>query len=171
MGEYQAELASQENLLETGVLRLHNVYGPPCELSPEKSQVIPALIRKAIRCPDEEFVVWGSGNQRRAFLFVEDAVDGLLRLAERGMDQGVIQIGPDASISIREIAERVVDISGKSIDIHYDTDRPEGDMDRAADWSRAKNILNWKPRIAIDQGLNKTYNWCQEWLDEHELIS
>ena len=77
-----------------GVLRLHNVYGPFCELSPEKSQVIPALIRKALRFPKEEFLVWGSGNQRRAFVYVDDVVDALVSVVESGMNQGAIQIGP-----------------------------------------------------------------------------
>ncbi|MBT5271591.1 MAG: NAD-dependent epimerase/dehydratase family protein [Candidatus Marinimicrobia bacterium] len=160
MGEYEAELAAQEGLLDVGILRLHNVYGPPCELDPEKSQVIPALCRKAIMHSTEPFVVWGSGNQRRAFVYVDDVVDALVLVLERGMNQGVIQIGPSESISISEIANKVVALSGKDIEIEYDTNRPEGDMDRTADWSKAKEILGWEPRIQIDEGLQKTYEWC-----------
>lgn len=160
MGEYQAELAMKEGLLEVGLLRFHNVYGPHCETSPEKSQVIPSLIRKAHNYPHEEFVVWGSGRQRRAFVYVSDAVDALLAVADRGMNQGVIQIGPDFSTSIREIAEQVVSASGKRIDIRYDTDKPEGDRDRAADYSRARELLDWQPHVSIAQGIARTYSWC-----------
>ena len=78
MGEYECKLAQKEDAIETGILRLHNVYGPPCEMSPEKSQVIPALCRKAINYPKEEFIVWGTGNQRRAFLYVDDVVDAIV---------------------------------------------------------------------------------------------
>jgi nucleoside-diphosphate-sugar epimerase len=162
MGEYQAELALREGLLNVGLLRLHNVYGPHCETSPEKSQVIPSLIRKAIRFPEEPFVVWGSGRQRRAFVYVDDVVNALLRVAERGMNRGVIQIGPDSSSSIREVAGKVAAVSGKSITIRYDESRPEGDFDRAADWSKAREVLGWKPQVSLDEGLARTYAWCED---------
>lgn len=161
MGEMGCELAMKEKLLDIGVLRFHNVYGPHCEMSPEKSQVIPSLIRKALRYPQEEFVVWGSGRQRRAFVFVQDIVDALEAVVLKGMNQGVIQIGPDYSTSIKEIAECVRSISGKQIEIRYDTTKPEGDVDRAADWSKARDILQWSPTTSIEAGLERTYAWCE----------
>ncbi|MCS6325896.1 MAG: NAD-dependent epimerase/dehydratase family protein [Nitrospira sp.] len=161
MGEMGCDLARKEKLLDIGILRFHNVYGPHCEMSPEKSQVIPSLIRKAIRYPDEEFVVWGSGKQRRAFVFVSDIVDALVSVATKGMNRGVIQIGPDYSTSIKEIAERVCAISGKQIDIRFDTSKPEGDVDRAADWTRARTLLDWSPKTSIQEGLEQTYAWCE----------
>jgi nucleoside-diphosphate-sugar epimerase len=130
-------------------------------MSPEKSQVIPSLIRKALRYPQEEFVVWGSGRQRRAFVFVQDVVDALETVLQKGMNQGVIQIGPDYSTSIKEIAEYVRSISGKQIDIRYDRTKPEGDVDRAADWSKARDILDWSPTTSIAEGLERTYAWCE----------
>lgn len=165
MGEYECDLAMREQLLDVGILRLHNVYGPCCEMSPERSQVIPALIRKALHYPHEDFVVWGSGNQRRAFTYVDDIVDGLLRVVQRGMNQGVIQLGPSYSVSIREIAEIVVGLSGKPINIRFNRDMPEGDTDRVADWSKAKRILDWAPRTSIEEGLAKTFEWCQRRLE------
>lgn len=162
MGEYQCELAQREALIHVGLLRLHNVYGPCCEMSPQKSQVIPALIRKALRFPEEEFVVWGSGNQRRAFVYVEDVIDALVAVVERGLGQGVIQIGPGQSESIRSIAETIVRLSGKRIDIHYDVGMPEGDMDRVADWTKARQILGWAPTTSIEDGLAKTMDWCRQ---------
>ena len=166
MGEYECELCVAEGLIEVGILRLHNVYGPHCELSPERSQVIPSLIRKALRYPEEEFVVWGSGNQRRAFVFVDDVVDALMSVPGRGMGKGVIQIGPDYSISIRQIAESIVEISGRSIPIRFDTSMPEGDVDRVADWTKAREMLGWAPSTDIATGLAKTMAWCEEFLRE-----
>lgn len=162
MGEYEAELALREQLIDVGLLRFHNVYGPCCEMSPEKSQVIPALIRKALRHPLEPFVVWGSGKQRRAFVFVEDAVDALIAVAERGMNQGVIQIGPSYSVSIEEIARTIVSLVGKDIEIQFDLTKPEGDTDRTADWSRAQRILDWSPKTDILSGLSTTLEWCRK---------
>ena len=162
MGEYECSLALEENLINVGVLRLHNVYGPKTDFSPEKSQVIPSLIRKAINYPAEEFIVWGSGEQRRAFIYVDDVIEALLMVAEKGMNQGPIQIGPDCSTSIREIAETIVAISEKNISIVYDTLKREGDKDRAADWTKAKEILGWSPKTTIKDGLTATYNWIKE---------
>ena len=162
MGEYECELAQKEGKIETGILRLHNVYGPPCEMSPEKSQVIPSLCRKAIKFPDEEFIVWGSGEQRRAFLYVDDVVDAIEALLEKGMNNGVIQIGPSESHSIADIAKKIVAISGKDINIQFDKSKPEGDKDRSADSSKARKILGWTQKISIDEGLNLTYQWASD---------
>jgi nucleoside-diphosphate-sugar epimerase len=160
MGEFEADLARLEDRINVGVLRFHNVYGSPCDLSPETSQVIPALCRKAWRHPDEPFVVWGSGDQRRAFVYVDDIIAALLEVEKKGMNQGVIQIGPDESHSIREIAETIVSISGRDIQIEYDRSRQEGDKDRLADFTRAREILGWEPRVLIREGLERTYEWC-----------
>lgn len=165
MGEYECELAQKEKLIDVGILRFHNVYGPPCELSAEKSQVIPALCRKAIHYPNEPFIVWGSGQQKRAFVHVDDIIDALVAVREKGMNQGCIQIGPAHSHSIREIAQTVVQISGKKIDIQYDLSRPEGDKDRTADFSKANRILGWSPRVDMKTGLERTYRWCHDYLN------
>ena len=169
MGEYECSLAESEGLMSVGILRLHNVYGPKCDMSPEKSQVIPALIRKAISYPREEFLVWGSGNQRRAFVYIEDVINALLLVLEYGIGKGVIQIGPDYSISIKEIAETIVSISNKAIDVRYDPTKREGDMDRVADWSKAKHVLGWSPQTGIEAGLRKTFEWCSAFLETNEL--
>jgi len=164
MGEYECELAQKEGVIETGILRLHNVYGPPCEMSPEKSQVIPALCRKAIKHPEEEFIVWGSGIQRRAFLYVDDVVDAIFALLEKGMNNGVIQIGPGESHSIADIAERIVRLSGREIEIRFDPTKPEGDKDRTADSSKAHHILDWEQKVSLDEGLERTFAWASECL-------
>lgn len=169
MGEYECELALKEKLIDIGILRLHNVYGPPCELNPEKSQVIPALCRKALMYPEEPFEVWGSGNQKRAFVYVDDIIDALIAVAKFGMNKGAIQIGPGESVSIADIAKKIAEISGKSIDIEFDISKPEGDVDRCADWSKAKKILGWEPKIGIDMGLKLTYQWCKEFLSNNKL--
>jgi len=167
MGEYECELAQKEGKIETGILRLHNVYGPPCELSPEKSQVIPSLCRKAINFPQEEFVVWGSGSQRRAFLYVDDVIDAIQALLVKGMNNGVIQIGPNQSHSIANIAEKIVHLSGKEIKIFFDKSKPEGDKDRSADSSKALQIIEWEQKISIDDGLERTYKWASDYLSKN----
>lgn len=162
MGEYEAELAFKEKLIDIEILRLHNVYGSPTELDPSMSQVIPALCRKAIEQKNSELLVWGSGRQKRAFVHVDDIVDGFIKaINKKSKFNGVIQLGPDFSTSIAEIAKRIVSLSEKKFSIKFDESKPEGDFDRMADNSRAKDILNWSPKISLDVGLKKVFNWCK----------
>ena len=166
MGEYEAFLMAEETGIPVSVLSLHNVYGAPCDFDIERSQVIPALIRKALRYPDEDFIVWGSGSQGRAFVHVDDIVEALVLAKEKGLGKGLIQIGPDSCTSISEIAETVVKISGKSIDIVYDTTKPEGDKGRCADYAKARAILGWEPRVDLKTGLESLYAWIERRIQE-----
>ena len=159
MGELQSELYGQETEMQTGVLRLHNVYGAPTDFSAERSQVIPSLIVKAIRYPDEPFVVWGSGDQGRSFIHVDDVVEGLLLMMDRGLGVGSIQLGTDYCTTIRELATTIVKISGKEIDIEYDLTKPEGDRGRCANCRKAERVLGWKPKASLEEGLRRTYRW------------
>jgi nucleoside-diphosphate-sugar epimerase len=161
MGEYEANLLEVETKIPVSVLILHNVYGVPCDFGEDKSQVIPALIRKAIFSPAASFVVFGSGRQGRAFVHVDDVVEALLLTLGKGLGKGAIQIGPDVCTSIKDIVEIIVKISGKNIDIHYDISRPEGDKGRRADYSKAKKILGWEPRVSLEDGLRRLYRWIE----------
>ena len=138
---------------------LHNVYGAPCDYGEGRGQVIPSLIRKAIQYPTEEFIAWGSGQQGRAFIHVDDVVDGLVASIKKGLGHGVIQLGPNKCTSIREIAETVVEMSGKDISIQYDTTKPEGDRGRCADYSKANKVLGWAPKVTLREGLEWLYTW------------
>lgn len=162
MGEYESQLLEEETGIPVSVLSLHNVYGPPCDYSESSGQVIPSLIRKAIEYPEQPFEVWGSGAQGRAFVHVRDVVDGLAAAMELGLGQGAIQLGPDVCTSIREVAETVVEVSGKDIEIRYDTSRPEGDRGRCADYGKARRVLGWVPSVSLREGLEETYRWVED---------
>jgi nucleoside-diphosphate-sugar epimerase len=141
------------------------VYGSPCDFG-ERSQVIPALIRKAINYPKEPFNGWGSGEQGRAFIHVDDVVNALCLALEKGWGHQWIQIGPSVCTSIKEIAETIVKISGKHIDIFYDTTKPEGDKARSADFTKAKNVLDWEPKVKLEDGLKAQYKWIESQIKE-----
>jgi len=160
MGQYETELLEKETGIPTCTLMFHNVYGAPCDFG-ERSQVIPALIRKAIDFPAKDFVVWGSGEQGRAFIHVNDIVNALVLALEKGLGKGTIQIGPGICTSIKEIAELIVKISGKNISIKYDTSKPEGDKARSADYSKAKAILGWEPQVSLENGIKLQYDWIK----------
>lgn len=161
MGVYEADLLEKESSIKVVSLLFHNVYGAPCDYSEERSQVIPSLIRKAIQYPENDFIVWGSGKQSRAFLHIDDVVHAITLAIERGFGNGYIQIGPDFSTTIAEVARTIVEISGKDIPIHFDTSKPEGDKARAADYSLAQEILGWEPKVHLSEGLKRTYQWIE----------
>ena len=162
MGEYETFLMEKETGIPVSVLVLHNVYGTPSDYSEDRGQVIPSLVRKAICYPAEDFIIWGSGAQGRAFVHVDDVVDALVRTLERGLGEGVMQIGPDICISIREIAEHIVEIADKGLDLQFDLDKPEGDRGRCADYSKAREVLGWEPRKDLREGLSELYSWIDK---------
>ena len=166
MGQYETELLSQETNIKTCTLMLHNVYGSPCDYSVERSQVIPSLIRKVLDKNEKNLVVWGSGKQGRAFLHVNDVVEGITAALDKGWGKGHIQLGPNICTSIKDIAEILVDISPDSIDISYDTTKPEGDLARAADFSKAERELGWQPKVNLNEGLSDLYNWINKEINE-----
>lgn len=160
MGQLEIGYLEKETGIPCCTLQFHNVYGAPCDYG-ARSQVIPALIRKALNYPDEDFVVWGSGNQGRAFVHVDDVVEALVLALEKGWGHGWIQIGPSECTSIREIALTIAEISGKQIRPFFDTSKPEGDKARSADYSKAKAILGWEPKVSLRDGLRQQYDWVK----------
>lgn len=165
MGQLEIGYIEKETGIPCCTLQFHNVYGSPCDFG-ARSQVIPALIRKAINYPAEEFNVWGSGKQGRAFIHVDDVVDALVLALEKGWGHGWIQIGPSVCTSIAEIAETVVRISGKDITPFYDTSKPEGDKARSADYSKAREILGWEPKVSLEDGLRRQYEWIRQRIEK-----
>lgn len=170
MGEYECELYSHSGKLNTTILRLHNVYGPHSDLSVERSQVIPATIRKAINYPNEKFVIWGNGEQSRAFLYVSDVVDAFMLAIDKGLNKGPIQIGSPVKTTINKIADEIIKISGKDIKKEYDLSKPTGDLGRAADCTKANKILGWTQKISLDEGLRRTYEWSENYLKSNKKI-
>jgi nucleoside-diphosphate-sugar epimerase len=167
MGEYEAELARASGALNIGLLRLHNVYGPGVSFDSERAQAIPSLIRRAIRYPEEPFIVWGSGQQYRDFIYVDDVIDALVLLRTRGMNCGVIQVGSEIATTIAQLAEFIITVSGKAIVPHYDGDKPQGDRGRVAICQRAKEILGWHAKTDLARGLELTYRWMKKALPPH----
>ena len=160
MGQLEVGYLEKETEIPSCILMFHNVYGTPTDFG-ERSQVIPALIRKAINNPQEKFNVWGSGEQGRAFIHVNDIVNALLLALDKGWGHGYIQIGPSYCTSIKEIAEKIIDISGKNIKPFYDISKPEGDKARCANYTKAKEILGWEPTVSLEEGLREAYKWIE----------
>ena len=164
MGEIEASLLSKEGITKTVVLSLHNVYGKYCDFSEKTSQVIPSLCLKAIKSAKEKtrFEIWGDGSQGRAFVHALDVVEAIKSSFKFGADKGVIQIGPNHCTSINNLASEILNKVDKDIKIHHNLDQPVGDIGRCADYSKAKKLLNWEPKVKIEDGLKDLINWLKK---------
>ncbi|MGB6837536.1 MAG: NAD-dependent epimerase/dehydratase family protein [Dehalococcoidia bacterium] len=145
--------------LNRGIARIFNIYGEN-EEPDENAHVVPALMRKGILYPQEEFLVWGDGNQTRDLLYVADAVEALLTLeGKTSSPPVVVNIGSGEALPVRALANKIVEISGKAIEPSYDPTKPVGPLSRTAAISRAKALLGWEPEVSLDEGLSRTYRW------------
>lgn len=160
MGQLEIGYLEKETGIPCCTLMFHNVYGTPTDFG-ERSQVIPALIRKAVNYPQEDFIVWGSGEQGRAFIHVKDIVNALVLALDKGWGHGWIQIGPSHCTSIKEIAYKIAEISRKGIEPKFDITKPEGDKARCADYTKAKEILGWEPTVSLEEGVRESYSWIK----------
>lgn len=165
MGEIQCRSYHLDYGIKSSVVRIFNAYGENENLDPRWSHVIPSLIKKALLYPKEEFKIFGDGKQERAFLYAEDCVDGLLLSMEKIEDADPINLGSVEIVSIGELAQKIIRLSGKNIDVKYDLSGPQGTHRYCADTTKMKKVLGWSPKIPLDEGLRRTYGWIRGELD------
>ena len=164
MGEIEANLLAKEGVTNSVILSLHNVYGRYCDYSSKSSQVIPSLCVKAIKASQtrEKLEIWGDGSQGRAFVNADDVVNAIISSFYKGENSGVIQIGPNTCTSINELSKLIVEQIDNEIEIFYDLSKPVGDIGRCADFSKAKRILGWEPKVSLKDGLGSLIEWISK---------
>jgi GDP-L-fucose synthase len=136
-----------------------NLYGPNDNYDLATSHVLPALIRKAHEAKqrgDAELVVWGTGTPRREFLYVDDLADACVHLMRRGYDGPLVNIGCGEDVSIRELAETVMDAVGFDGRIVFDSSKPDGTPRKLLDVSRLTS-LGWRARTPLPRGIGQAY--------------
>ncbi len=166
VGSLEMRFLFQNSGINYTTLMLHNVYGPNCDFSQGKSQVIPSLIYKSLTEPaNEPLIVWGSGKQSRAFIHVDDVCDAIIKTlnCKKKLPE-FIQIGPDKPITIGQLAQLIIKNSGISRVIDFDLTKPTGDFGRGCSSDLAKEFLNWDQKIIIDDGIKNLIEWMS-----HEL--
>lgn len=152
--------------LKIGIARIFSVYGEN-EPQAANSHVLSRLIKSAINYPKEKMVIWGTGEQTRDYLYITDCADALIKLAEVTENSSlcsgpiVVNVGAGRAVSINALAEKVTKISGKKIKPVYDAVKPVGPVSRTADISRAREILDWEPKVGLEDGLERTYKWIE----------
>ena len=141
-----------------------NLYGPRDNFDPESSHVIPALIRKCVLASTSKFqpssmTVWGTGKATREFLYVEDAAEGILLAAEKYDKPMPVNLGSGGEISIKELVERIAQLTGYQGKIIWDFSKPDGQPRRLLDTSRAFQEFGFKAKTKLEDGLRKTVEW------------
>jgi GDP-L-fucose synthase len=139
-----------------------NLYGPRDNFNLQTSHVIPALIRKAVEAGErggKELQVWGDGSPTREFLYVEDAADGIVTAAEKYNGDLPVNLGSGYEISIKDLTEMIVKMTGFQGTLAWQTDKPNGQPRRGLDVSRAKELFNWSAQISFEDGMRRTIDW------------
>ena len=138
-----------------------NLYGPHDNFDLENAHVLPALMRKyheAKTGATHEVVLWGSGKPRREFLYVEDCADAAVFLAEQETVEGLINVGVGSDVTIAELASLIRRTVGYTGPERFDPKRPDGTPQKLLDSSRL-SALGWRPRVGLEAGLRRTYEW------------
>ena len=141
-----------------------NLYGPRDNFNLETSHVIPALIRKYIEAKEQgksQVVLWGDGTPTREFLYVEDAVDGLLLAAEHYDSSEPVNLGSGNEISIKDLAEMIAYLTGFEGELVWDTTKPNGQPRRVLDVNRAEQLFGFHAETSLKEGLKQTIEWYQ----------
>ena len=160
--EKMCEAYQRDSNLEVRIARFHNIYGPEGTYDGGREKSPAALCRKVAQASNNGIIeIWGDGEQSRSYCYIDDCIEGVLRLMKSDFDQP-INIGSDRLISINELADIIIDISGKNIDKKYDLSAPQGVRGRNADLTLIKNTLNWEPKINLEEGMKETYNWINK---------
>jgi GDP-L-fucose synthase len=142
-----------------------NLYGPRDNFNPASSHVIPALIKKcvdAIDAGDDHIVCWGTGKASREFIYVSDAAEGILLAAERYNGPEPVNIGAGFEITIKDLTEKIVKLTGFKGQIRWDSSKPDGQPRRRLDVSRAKNLFGFEAQMTFDEGLKRIIDWFRE---------
>lgn len=142
-----------------------NLYGPRDNFDLNSSHVIPALIRKCLEAQqrgDKEIVAWGDGSPTREFLYVEDAAEGILTAAEKYNGAEPVNLGSGYEISIKDLTEMIIRLTGFQGKLTWDTTKPNGQPRRGLDVSRAYKYFGWKAQMPFEEGLRRTIEWYKE---------
>ncbi len=155
MAERQAMYYAQEYGMEISIVRPFNAYGPRDHYDEGSSHVIPALIKRVLD-DDNPLVVWGTGNQSRAFVHVRDIARGMMLVTERYATGDPVNIGHDQETTIRELVQKILEITEKDPDVKFDTTKPDGYPRRAADVTKLREVTGgFVPRTSLEQGVQE----------------
>jgi nucleoside-diphosphate-sugar epimerase len=161
--EVMAESYRIDYGLDIRIARYHNIYGPEGTYKGGREKAPAALCRKVAEASSpDEIEVWGDGKATRSYCYIDDCVRGTETLMESDHNKP-LNIGSDRLISVDDLADMVIKISGKKLTKKHNLSGPEGVRGRNADLTLVKKVLGWEPRVSLEEGMKKTYRWI-DWM-------
>ena len=141
-------------------IRHSNIYGPYDKYDLEKSHVLGATITKVMTAKDGKIIVWGTGEEERDLLYVSDLVKFVeLAIAKQKNPFELYNVGYGSSISIKDLVNKIIDCSNKQLIAEHDLSKPSNKTALCLDCEKAKEELDWEPRISLEEGIQKTIEW------------
>ncbi|KAF9448767.1 NAD(P)-binding protein, partial [Macrolepiota fuliginosa MF-IS2] len=167
-------LAQYTSKINIRIARFHNIFGPGGSWNNGREKAPAAFLRKALACrhligesqPVPDFEIWGDGCQRRSFLFIDDAVDAIIKLLPSTCSTPV-NIGSDNAVSIQELAELALRCAGARANFIYDNSKPVGVSARNSTNDVSRSALDWAPSTSLWEGMEKTCAWIQVEMDTY----
>lgn len=141
-----------------------NLYGPNDNFDQTSSHVIPAIIKKVFdaKANNQNYIsLWGDGTPTRDFLYVDDAAQGIISAAEKYNTSEPLNLGSGVEISIKDLAQMILNIMGNEMQINWEVDKPNGQPRRCVSITKAKQEIDFYPKIGLKEGLEKTIEWYQ----------
>ena len=167
--EKMCEAYQRDYRMDIRILRYHNIYGPEGTFQGGREKSPAALCRKVAEAPNGGTIeIWGDGKQTRSYCYVDDAVKGTIALMEAAFAKPV-NIGSDRLVTIDELADMIIKISGKKLTKMHNPHAPQGVRGRNADLTLVKKILDWQPQVTLEEGLVKTYKWIERQVNKGHL--
>jgi len=152
----------QDYKFETRIVRFHNVYGPLGTYDGGKEKAPAAICRKvALAADGDQIEIWGDGHQTRSFMYVDDCVEGLLRIMASHY-RDALNLGTEEIVSINQLTDLVAEVAGKRLIKRHNLNGPQGVRGRNSDNTQLHRTLGWQPSISLHQGLCRTYPWIQK---------
>ena len=146
---------------QTRIVRFHNVYGPLGTYEGGKEKAPAAISRKVALADDGgDIEVWGDGEQTRSFMYIDDCVEGLVRLMASDYAEP-LNLGTDRLVTINQLIDLVSDVAGKRLKKRHDPSKPQGVRGRNSDNTLLNSVLGWQPSISLEAGLKTTYRWIE----------
>jgi GDP-D-mannose 3',5'-epimerase len=159
--EKMCEAYQRDYGLDIRIVRYHNIYGPEGTYRGGREKSPAALCRKVAEAHNPGTItIWGDGKQTRSYCYIDDAIKGTIKLMESNYNKP-INIGSDRLVTIDQLSDIIIKISGKKITKEYDLMAPQGVRGRNADLTLVKKVLNWQPQTSLEKGLAKTYKWIE----------
>lgn len=160
MEEYVGQAYAEEFGMKIAIARAYNAYGPRDDFFAEYSHVIPGLIKRIFEGEDP-LVVWGTGTQTRSFVYATDFARGILDVCEKYAVADPLNIASDEEISIGDLARLLIELSGKSVEVRFDTSKPDGPLRRSADTTKAFEKIGFRAEMPLRLGLKNCIEWYQ----------